>query len=87
MLDRHGMKIKGIRKASSDTFDFENPWNRGWNEIIYNTRTGEVRVEFKISISWNTADDPDDILVGKTFCKMTMQDIADAIAYAIDSSR
>ena len=86
MLDRHGLKIKGIRKAASDTFDLENS-NRGWNEIIYNTRTGEVRVEFRTSISWNTADDPDDIFVGKTCFKMTMQNIADAIADAIDSSR
>lgn len=83
MLDRHGLKIKGIRKASADTFDLDNPWNRGWNEIIYNTRTGEVRVEFKTSISWNTADDPDDFFVGKTCFKMTMQDIADAIDSAM----
>ena len=74
-INYHGLKIKGIKKAASESCNCR----RGWvNEFAYAPRTGEVWVKFMSDNAWT--DYSGDIIKFYSDRKLTMQEIADAIA-------
>ena len=85
-VDRHGLNIKGLRKASGDTINY-GPYSGSYSELFYNKRTGEVWVVYHYSIGMNSYTryhDEDIIKICNTQDHMTMQDIADAIYYTVN---
>lgn len=80
-LNKHGMKMVGIKKASGETKNY-GPWDGRYNEIFYNTETGEVWAVFQCSLghnTWTEYHDPAVIKICNATEHMTMQEIADAI--------
>lgn len=84
-IDTHGLKITGLKKASGETENY-GEYSGKYNEIFYNTNTGEVWTEFQYSLgrnSWTVYDNPAIIKIGETSYHMTMQQIADAVYEAV----
>ena len=86
MIDKHGYKMHGLKKASGDTHDY-GPYSPLYNEIFYDISTGEVWTMFHCCIgynSWTECHDSNVIRVCRAVTRhMTMQEIADAIIYTI----
>lgn len=80
MLNKHGLRMVGIRKASSDTRDASNGVNV---HINYNLRTGEIFTKQHVGNSWTAYKDKDIILVACAKRHMSMQEIADGIDYIV----
>lgn len=84
-INRHNLIIKGLKKASSAT------WNAGYNsgwyfDIMYDRSTGQVWTDTHYSIgqnSWNEYHDSDIIRVLRCSTHITMQEIADEIYHWI----
>lgn len=80
-VNTHGIKIKGIRKASGMTQDY-GYYSGHYVEIFYDRVTGDVWGKHQYSLgcnSWTVYHDADIIKICNTSRHMTMQDIADAI--------
>lgn len=81
MINKHGMKIIGIRKASGETEDYGD-FSGKYVEIFYDTSSGEVWTKFQYSLggnSWTEYHDPYVIKICDTARHMKMQEIADKI--------
>lgn len=77
-LDKHGMKMVGLKAAAAATENYNTLGFR--DDIFYDTETGEVWTRFHASEnSWTEYHDSGVKLVCKTNKHMTMQEIADAI--------
>lgn len=84
-IEKHGLKITGLRKVSGATCNWDN---RGLHEeIAYDTATGECWSRTMIGNNWTVYDDPDVIVVCNATRHMTMQQIADRIAEAVAERR
>lgn len=82
MINTHGLKMIGLKKASGSTANY-GAYSPAYDEIFYDTKTGEVWTVYQCSIghnSWTVYDDPNVIKICNASCHMTMQEIADAIA-------
>lgn len=81
MLNKHGLKIEGIKRASGNTVNY--PSNMGlYTEIFYDKSTGEVWTVDQVSFShqtWTEYNDPDVIKICETEKHLSMQEIADEI--------
>ena len=80
-VDKHGLKMIGLKRASGQTFDFGD-YSPQYCEIFYNTKTGDVWTVYHYSVGRNSWSHPLDPAVEKictTDRHMTMQEIADAI--------
>ena len=85
-INTHGIKIKGLRKASGETRSYIDAGS--YDEIFYDRSTGEVWTRYQYSLgqnSWTQYHDINVIKICNTSRHMTMQEIADAIAQAITS--
>ena len=79
MLNKHGYKMTGLRRASGETCDnYQRTGN--YVQISYDIRTGEVLTNFHTGQSWSEYHDPHVETVCGTDRHMTMQEIADQIA-------
>ena len=79
MVERHGMKIVGLRKACSVTKD-EPPYSDWHYQINYDTETGEVWTDCIFGRNtWNQYRESNIITVANTDRHMAMQEIADSI--------
>ena len=82
-VDTHGLKIVGLRKASSTTY------NRKWrdqshDEIFYNKETGEVWALYQYGLNTRVYADENVIKIGNAWKHLTMQEIADMISETIE---
>lgn len=80
-VDKHGLKIIGLKKASGSTINWI-PGSGGYTEIFYDLRIGEVWTVDQVSLghnSWTEYRDPYVIKICETEKRMTMQEIADTI--------
>lgn len=85
-VNTHGLKIKGLKAASGETGGWA-PRSGGYTEVFYDRSTGEVWTVNQISLghnSWTRYHDPDIIKVCETERHLTMQDLADRIAEAVE---
>ena len=86
-VNMHGIKIKGLRKASGHT---ENYTDRNmYDELFFDRSTGDVWAVFHCSIGhnwWTEYHDPDIIKIGSTVRHLTMQEIADMVYDAMASA-
>lgn len=81
-INTHGLKIINLRKVSSETVN--NPV--GYSQISYDKATGELLEAWHVGdplTSWTQYHDPDIIHVCNTCKHMTMQQLADAVAQAV----
>lgn len=81
-INTHGLKIINLRKVSSETVN--NPI--GYSQISYDKATGELfEVWHKGTplTNWSEYHDPNIIHVCYTCKHMTMQQLADAVAQAV----
>lgn len=80
-INKHGLKIKGLKKVSGETLDYS--CNSGkYDEIFYDKSTGEVWTVFQCSLgqnSWTEYHDPDVVKICNSTTHLTMQTIADLI--------
>ena len=82
MLNKYGLKMSGIKKASAATVNW-SARSGGHTQISYDRATGEILTNDHIGQSWTEYHDPDVITVCYTNRHMTMQEIADAIRDAM----
>lgn len=84
MLNKHGLIMRGIKAVSGET---EKSADKSWYmEIFYHRITGHVWGIWHYDIARRTYAmyrDPDCISVCHADAHMSMQDIADRIAYRI----
>lgn len=81
MINRHGLKISGLKKAAGDLRTLNG--GAEYYELFYNTATGETWTRYHYSIgrnSWTVYHDPDIIKIGDYTAATTMQALADDIA-------
>lgn len=84
-IDKHGLTITGLRKASGETVNW-SPRSGGYTEVFYDISTGEVWTVDQVSLghnSWTVYHDKDVIKICDTEYHMTMQEIADSIRDAV----
>lgn len=80
-VDTHGIKIKGLKKASGNTENY-GYYSGKYDEVFYDRKTGEVWTVSQYSLgqnTWTVYDDPNVIKVCNASNHMTMQEIADMI--------
>ena len=85
-LTTHGLIMRGIRKASGETVDWD-PRSGGYTQISYDMATGDIMTNDHIGESWSKYHDPDVITICHTRQHMTMQEIADAIAQKVSEHK
>lgn len=86
-INKHGLKIEGLKKASGETEDY-GEYGPLYNEIFYDRATGEVWTILQSSLgmgTWTEYHDADIIKIGNAQQHMTMQQIADAIWEAVNA--
>ena len=77
--------MKGLRKAASETRD-ANPRMGGYVQVSYDMADGEILANYHASLgcnSWTEYHSESIIAVCNAQSRMTMQQIADAIADAV----
>lgn len=80
-INRHGLKINGLKSASGTTRNYGH-YSGSYVEIFYDTSAGDVWGVYQYSLgqnSWTVYHDPAVVKICNTSQHMTMQDIADAI--------
>ena len=83
MLNTHGYKMLGFKRAAEETKSLQGYYFGQYIQISYNQSTGEVFTDYHVSLglnSWTQYFDPAVIMVCFTSKPMTMQEIADNIA-------
>ena len=81
MVDRHGLKMVGLRKIAVDSKRLE--WSGNSFQIVYDIETGECWYKEHVGNSYTVYDDDDIITAGYIRYPVTMQYVADMIADAI----
>ena len=77
MVDKHGLPMKGLKKASGYTCDWERT---GFNvQISYDKRDGKVMYGLVSDNGWLEYHSSEIITIMHTNTHCTMQEIADAI--------
>ena len=82
MIDKHGYKMFGLKKASGQTEDY-GFYSPEYVSIHYDRSTGEVLTNFHCALGeteWTQYDDPKVVFICNAHRHMTMQQIADEIA-------
>lgn len=86
MINKHGLKMNGLKKASSETKNLNGYYSGRYIQISYDKSTGEVLTDFHCSIgqnSWTEYHDPNIVRICNASDPMTMQQIADLVANTI----
>lgn len=82
-LEKYGIKMQGLKKAAGETKHLDY-WN-GYTQISYDRSDGEVIAEYHTDVNdWTRYRSETIIPVRNTREPMTMQDIANAVALALD---
>ena len=81
MLNKHGLKMIGIKKAAGATADWD--YTGFCNVIYYHRKDGDVICRHLGQNSWIEWHDKDMICVARRSDRMSMQQIADSIEYTL----
>lgn len=87
-INTRGLKMVGLKAASGETYNY-GCYSGKYVEIFYNRRTGKIWTIFQYSLghnSWTEYRSPDVIKVCNASTHWTMQEIADAIAEAVEQA-
>lgn len=79
MVNKHNLKMTGLKKASGNTWNSDN----FHTQISYNMETGEVLTSNHIGNNWTQYHDKNIIDICHTYTHLTMQEIADRIAFTV----
>lgn len=85
-VNKHGLTMRGLKAASGETKDY-GYYSGRYVQISYDTVTGDIMTDYHYSLgqnSWTRYHNPAIITVATTADHMTMQEIADAIARALE---
>lgn len=85
-INKHGLTMRGLKAASGETKDY-GYCSGHYVQISYDTVTGDIMTDYHYSLgqnSWTSYHNPAIITIATTADHMTMQDIADAIARALE---
>lgn len=94
MLNKHGLKIVGVKKLVSEAKsclpDGKSRFDGRYLQVNYDTQTGEVWADFLVDIGGNSRRVYHDENV-ITICNygarnFTMQDVCDSIKFALDNT-
>lgn len=81
MLNKHGVKMVGLKKAAGTTADWGHT---GFENCLYYDRTdGYIMCRHLDQNSWVEWHNPDIICIARRHDRMTMQQIADSIAWTL----
>ena len=87
MLNTHGIKMIGIRKAAGETKSLRGYYSGEYVELFYDRADGSVLTDYQVSLGQNTWKQYRDASIVKV-CNIsepcTMQQIADMIAEHMD---
>ena len=82
-IEQYGIKMQDLKKAAGETKGLDG-WN-GYVQISYDLADGEVIAAYHTNVNnWTRYHSETIISVRNTREPMTMQDIADAVALALD---
>lgn len=81
MLNKHGLKMNGLKKAAGEMVSWDD--QRVNNVLYYDRKSGDIMCRTHTQNSWDEWHDPAIICVARTPDRMTMQQIADAIALSV----
>jgi len=84
--NRHGLTMKGLRKAAGETKGLPGYYSGHYIQISYDMSDGEILTNYHYSLgqnSWTQYHSSDIITICNASSPMTMQQIADAIADAV----
>ena len=81
MLNTHGLKMVGLKKAVGEMVNWSD--QRVNNVIYYDRNTGDIMCRTHTQNSWDEWHDPAIICAARTPGRMTMQQLADAIAQSV----
>lgn len=81
MLNTHGLKMVGLKKAVGEMVNWSD--QRVNNVLYYDRNTGDIMCRTHTQNSWDKWHDPAIICVARTPDRMTMPQIADAIAQRV----
>lgn len=85
-INTHGLKMTGLKAASGNTRDY-GYYSPSYDEIFYDRSTGKVWTVYQYSLghnSWTVYHDASVLKICDASNHMTMQQIADAIARAVN---
>lgn len=80
-INKHGLKMTGLKKTSGETKDF-GFYSGKYFEIFYDRDSGDIWPVFQYSLGqnwWTEYHDPSIVKICNTSRHMTMQEIADLI--------
>lgn len=81
MLNKHGLKMAGLKKAAGATANWG--YTGIENCLYYHRKDGDVICRHLEQNSWVEWHDPDIICIARRSDRMSMQQIADSIAWTL----
>ena len=84
MKKNDNLSIKGLKKASGETFDC---YGRGHTQINYDMETGQIYTDFHVGQTYSVYKGNTVIYVCDTDRHMTMREIKQAIELAVTKRR
>ena len=82
-VDRHGLVMKGLRKAAGRTIRETARWAQMYIQIDYNIITGEVLTHCHFFGNYYDYQNSNILCICHTDVPLTMQEIADSIAQEV----
>jgi hypothetical protein len=82
-INKHGLPMKGLRKASGETKGLRGYYSGGYVQMSYDRVSGEIFANYHFSLGqnlWSVYPDSNIINCGNFSEPATMQEIADRIA-------
>ena len=89
-VEKYGLIMRGLRKVAGETHGLEGFYSPEYLELFYDMATGDVWTEYHYSIghnSWTEYHDPAIVNCGIICEKLSMQEIADMIAYCVEREK
>lgn len=86
-IDTHNLPMHGLRKAVSAIRCWDGAYPSFYEWVSYDPNTGDVLIETVSYGSWVQYHDPQIINLGRYSGRVTMQQLADDIASAVEHAK
>ena len=87
MVNTHGLKMNGLKKAAGETKDLKGYYSGSYIQLSYDLDSGDVITDYFYSLgqnSWKVYHDDSILSVGNVSEPKTMQPLADMIAQKVE---